>query len=230
MLNLKPNHKAIRGYYQEVESLRQAGAVHEGATAPAFASLLRHCAGQFPHLRLIEQYPLPRLNRRPLRVDGVIVDSFMLRLGVWEAKDNQDDLQREIPKKFAAGYPKDNILFQSPERLILWQNGRETFDVDMRQPEALIEGLQQFFGYQPPAYAQWQEAVIGFKGKAVSYTHLDVYKRQVQAIRQTLAQTPGVSGVHDVRTRKMGDMIVVDAHLEVLATLSVEQGLSLIHI
>ncbi|MBK8534818.1 MAG: hypothetical protein IPL59_06660 [Candidatus Competibacteraceae bacterium] len=96
------------------------------------------------HLRLIEQYPLPRLNRRPLRVDGVIVDSFMLRLGVWEAKDNQDDLQREIPKKFAAGYPKDNILFQSPERLILWQNGRETFDVDMRQPEALIEGLQQF--------------------------------------------------------------------------------------
>ena len=33
-----------------------------------------------------------------------------------------------------------------------------------------------------------------------------------------------MSGVHDVRTRKMGDMIVVDAHLEVLATLNVEQG------
>jgi divalent metal cation (Fe/Co/Zn/Cd) transporter len=30
--------------------------------------------------------------------------------------------------------------------------------------------------------------------------------------------------VHDVRTRKMGDMIVVDVHLEVDATLSVEQG------
>ncbi|MDP3191684.1 cation transporter dimerization domain-containing protein, partial [Rhodoferax sp.] len=36
--------------------------------------------------------------------------------------------------------------------------------------------------------------------------------------------TPGISNVHDVRTRKMGDMIVVDAHLEVDATLSVEQG------
>ena len=31
-------------------------------------------------------------------------------------------------------------------------------------------------------------------------------------------------GVHDVRTRKMGDMIVVDAHLEVDAGLSVEAG------
>ena len=47
---------------------------------------------------------------------------------------------------------------------------------------------------------------------------------EVQAIKATLVQTPGVSGVHDVRTRKMGDMIVVDAHLEVIATLSVEQG------
>ena len=47
---------------------------------------------------------------------------------------------------------------------------------------------------------------------------------EVQAIRQTLLETPGVSGVHDVRTRKMGDMIVVDAHLEVKATLTVEQA------
>jgi cation diffusion facilitator family transporter len=47
---------------------------------------------------------------------------------------------------------------------------------------------------------------------------------EVEAIRQTLRETPGVSGVHDVRTRMMGDMIVVDAHLEVLATLTVEQA------
>ena len=33
-----------------------------------------------------------------------------------------------------------------------------------------------------------------------------------------------MSGVHDVRTRKMGDMIVVDAHLEVNAALTVEAG------
>jgi cation diffusion facilitator family transporter len=47
---------------------------------------------------------------------------------------------------------------------------------------------------------------------------------EVGAIRKTLVETPGVSGVHDVRTRKMGDMIIVDAHIEVDATLSVEAG------
>jgi cation diffusion facilitator family transporter len=47
---------------------------------------------------------------------------------------------------------------------------------------------------------------------------------EVEAIRRTLVETPGVQNVHDVRTRKMGDMIVVDAHLEVDAAISVEAG------
>jgi len=51
-----------------------------------------------------------------------------------------------------------------------------------------------------------------------------VDEHEVQAIRQTLIETPGVSDVHDVRTRKMGDMIVVDAHIEVDAAISVEAG------
>jgi cation diffusion facilitator family transporter len=49
-------------------------------------------------------------------------------------------------------------------------------------------------------------------------------EQEVTAIRGTLEGTPGVVGVHDVRTRKMGDMIVVDAHIEVDATLTVEAG------
>jgi hypothetical protein len=51
-----------------------------------------------------------------------------------------------------------------------------------------------------------------------------VDEQEVQAIRQHAARDPGVCGVHDVRTRKMGDMIVVDAHLEVDAAISVEAG------
>ena len=47
---------------------------------------------------------------------------------------------------------------------------------------------------------------------------------EVDAIRRTLMETPGVSDVHDVRTRKMGDMIMVDAHIEVDAMLTVEAG------
>ena len=51
-----------------------------------------------------------------------------------------------------------------------------------------------------------------------------VNEEEVEAIRTTLRETPGVAGVHDVRTRKMGDMVVVDAHIEVDANLTVEEG------
>jgi cation diffusion facilitator family transporter len=51
-----------------------------------------------------------------------------------------------------------------------------------------------------------------------------VDEQEVEAIRQTLAETPGIRGVHDLRTRKMGDMIVVDAHIEVDAKLTIEDG------
>lgn len=49
-------------------------------------------------------------------------------------------------------------------------------------------------------------------------------RNEVEAIRRTLMETPGVENVHDLRTRKMGDMIVADAHLEVEASITVEQG------
>ncbi len=48
--------------------------------------------------------------------------------------------------------------------------------------------------------------------------------QEIEAIRRTLVETPGVQSVHDIHTRKMGDMIVVDAHIEVDASITVEAG------
>lgn len=49
-------------------------------------------------------------------------------------------------------------------------------------------------------------------------------EQEQHEIVRTLNETPGVLGVHDVRTRKMGDMVLVDVHIEVDRTLTVEQG------
>jgi len=47
---------------------------------------------------------------------------------------------------------------------------------------------------------------------------------EVEAIHQTLATTPGVLGVHDLRTRRMGDLAVIDVHIEVDAELNVRRA------
>ncbi|QKJ66233.1 cation transporter [Deefgea piscis] len=46
----------------------------------------------------------------------------------------------------------------------------------------------------------------------------------ISSIEQTLRETPQLLGIHALKTRKMGDLILVDVHLEVDRTMSVEQG------
>lgn len=47
---------------------------------------------------------------------------------------------------------------------------------------------------------------------------------EVRAIRHTLKSTPGVVGLHELRTRKMADNALVDAHIQVDARVSVSEG------
>ena len=104
----------------------------------------------------------PRGSRRVI-VDGALIDDFHLAHGYWEAKDIHDNLPAEVERKFAAGYPRDNILFQTPLRAMLWQHGRQVLDADLTEPAQLIDTLQTFFAYRPQEYAAWEEAVAQFK-------------------------------------------------------------------
>ena len=47
---------------------------------------------------------------------------------------------------------------------------------------------------------------------------------QTEHMAREILATPGVLGLHDLRTRKTGDMILVDVHLEIDGDLSVRQG------
>jgi predicted helicase len=160
-LNLKPNHKAIKAYYNEINDLFALGVSHEGAVSPAFATLLRHCASQLGW-KLIEKQYLRR-NMHTIFVDGVLKDEFNVPHGYWEAKDTSDDLEIEVKKKLDVCYPNDNILFQAPNHAIIWQDAKEVYNEDISEPQKLIECLGIFFEYQPPAFQQWQEAIEQFK-------------------------------------------------------------------
>jgi len=46
----------------------------------------------------------------------------------------------------------------------------------------------------------------------------------VTAITETLRSTPDVREIHDLRTRKMGDLIQVDVHFSVDGHLTVVEG------
>ena len=161
-LNLKPTHKAIRDYYATLQQYAQHNIIREGAVSSPFEALLHACAKQV-NATLVPQYPMraPKGNR--IVIDGAIIDEYGLPLAYWEAKDIEDNLAKSAQEKQNAGYPLDNILFQTPQRAILYQNKAEVLDIDITQPANLIDALQYLFAYVPPEIDNWQITVSDFR-------------------------------------------------------------------
>jgi hypothetical protein len=160
-LNLKPTHAPVRAYYEALERFGRGNFDNEGNIRGAFERLLEKCAHQFDWT-VIPEYQIARKGQHPIRADAGLIDAFNLPRGYWEAKDSKDDLKAEIHKKFEAGYPRTNILFQSPAHAILYQNGLIAFDDDITTPERLVDVLRLLFEYRQPNIEEWEDAVGKF--------------------------------------------------------------------
>ena len=163
-LTLKPTHKPIKAYDAAIKQFDRLGVTHETAVRSAFQSLLEYCARQF-NLTLVPEHSITVHRNKRIIVDGALIDDFQLPHGYWEAKDIHDNLPMQVQRKFTAGYPRDNILFQTPQRAILWQNGQQTLDANLNDPMQLIGVLETFFSHRPQEYTEWEEAVAQFKNK-----------------------------------------------------------------
>ncbi|MDD9975137.1 MAG: N-6 DNA methylase [Candidatus Poribacteria bacterium] len=163
-LNIKPTHKPIKNYYTELKEYEKIGAEHEGTVRIAFQNLLQHYCRQVNLILVCEKTRYTKTNKR-IRLDGEVVDAFGLPHGHWEAKDTQDDLPTEAQRKSEAGYPFKNIIIQSPNRALLYQNGHLRLDCDLTDPKNLINLFDTFFGYQEENIVDWYAAVEEFREK-----------------------------------------------------------------
>jgi len=111
LLNIKPTHKVVKDYYEELRGLGNLSLFHEGAVSPAFAALLRYCGRQL-EWTLAEQFTIKK-NGDSIRVDGAFLDNFKLRHGVWEAKDGADVLESEVKRNLKKDTQKITSFFKN---------------------------------------------------------------------------------------------------------------------
>ena len=149
----------INEYQKELAELRDvSGSRNESVLRQAFHNCIAKYCRQYDR-RLIAELPFST-GAIP---DGTIKDSLRLSWGYWEAKDSKDDLDREIDKKIARGYPKSNIIYEDTNTAVLIQEGAEVARVDMRKNEELDKFIRQFFAYEPPVIVSFRKAVEQFK-------------------------------------------------------------------
>ena len=130
---------------------------HEGALRSAFQNLLAE-TGRRTGWTLI-----PELASGSIRPDGTFRDEYFLNRGYWEAKDTNDNLETEIQKKIAKGYPLTNIIFEDTQRAYLYQNGQVSMQADLTKRAQLTNLLITFFSYTEPAHEDFSSAVDDFK-------------------------------------------------------------------
>jgi len=158
---LKPTHKAVKTYYETLDKLAEQGVDHEMALRSAFQRLLEDAA------KSVGLVFIPELGEeiegRTVRPDGTVRDRNHLPRGYWEAKDTHADLDAEIKKKKAKGYPLTNIIFEDTQTGVLYQSGQEYNRYDLSKPPELCALLNEFFSYEEPRIENFEKAVDGFK-------------------------------------------------------------------
>lgn len=154
---------AINQYYSEIDRIIQYGGTRKESSL------------EFPFKNLLNGYCktrdfvlIPKLDYRTkvgkiLYPDGTIKDALRLDWGYWEAKDQYDNLDKEIEKKLSIGYPDDNILFEDSLTAVLIQGKEEKLRVSMRDESALDHLLNTFINYVRPEVKDFQEAIKSFK-------------------------------------------------------------------
>ncbi len=153
----------ITQYHADVQKIIQyGGSRNEGAISGAFFNLLNEYCKTRDFI-LIGQLEYPAKNGKMVRPDGTVKDALRLDWGFWESKDEDDDLDREIAKKFAKGYPNDNILFEDSQTAVLIQAGQEVSRVLMKDADALDRLLNAFINYVRPEVKSFREAINSFK-------------------------------------------------------------------
>ncbi len=192
-LSLKPTHATVKAYYETLHQFGQLYIDHEGAVRSAFQTLLAKCGQRTdPKLTLVPEYQIKRARGSLIRVDGALVDLYKLPHGYWEAKDEKDDLAKEVQRKLDRGYPSDNTIFQAPERAILYQGGTRIFDENITRPEALVSVVNQFFEYKAPNIEEWLKAVDEFSDRVPELS------QQVESlIKEERRKNPSFRAVFD---------------------------------
>jgi len=153
----------VSQYHQEVEKLIQYGGTKkETAIRSAFQNLLNGYCKPKDYL-LIPELDYRTKSGKTVRPDGTVKDAVRLDYGYWEAKDKYDNLDFEIEKKLAKGYPDQNILFEDSQFAVLIQHGDETGRINMRDTSGLDGLINEFVDYVPPEVTNFRSSIKSFR-------------------------------------------------------------------
>ncbi len=156
------SRQLINDYRAELDRLKAiSGSRRESVLREPFKDLLKRWS-KSQDLQFVAEHGITTPKGNRIYVDGALLHPLGVPFGHWEAKDENDDLQKEISDKFRKGYPKENIVFSDDVTAVLWQDGHEAARASMEDAETLLPLLTRFFAHERAEIAEFNKAVKQF--------------------------------------------------------------------
>ncbi len=161
-ITIHAKDKAFKAFDEHRAALQVQGVEHELAVRESFKGLLESLSRAARWTLVVEQ-SFALGGGKYVRPDGTLYDDLRWPRGYWEAKDAADDLDLEIDRKIARGYPINNMIFADTRRAVLYQNKTRVGEFKLDDSNDLARLFTLFLNHEEPEIAEFEKAVERFK-------------------------------------------------------------------
>jgi len=206
--------KHTERYYRDLANYERLNQRTESTTEMAFKSLLKNVGDEIG-LILIKPYE-SLYNDKKIIPDGILTTQFGRYVGYWEAKDTEDDLDKEIYKKLKKGYPRINTIFEDTQMAVLYQDSYEMGRYNLKDENQLTQLLHLFFSYNEPVLEEFKKAVEKFKENiprlaSALFEKITIAKNENPIFTQSVAQFIHICSASfhsDIKENDVDDMLI----------------------
>lgn len=191
----------IQQYYTKLERTVKFGkSFNEQSIRNHFLNLLNIFAKAYDY-EVVPELNFMGTRGRKVKPDGILKNSFSLDIGLWESKDENDDINDEIDSKLKKGYPFYNILFEDSRTAVLYQRDELVQRANMREPKELQEIIHKFLSFKSEHVAKFEDALEHFKNDVPTI---------VEKLRSKIDETRKLNGAFIVVSERFLELCRVE--------------------
>jgi len=153
----------IQQYYNQLDRSFQFSKSKNEDTIKSYFWMLLNDYAHRQNYEVVREVVTMGTKGAKVRPDGILKNLWGIEIGLWESKDEKDDIEAEIDAKQKKGYPLTNILFEDSQTAVLFQRGEVRMKVSMRDENALDKIIKEFVSFKNETIYKFEDAIEKFK-------------------------------------------------------------------
>lgn len=168
----------IQSYYNQLDRSFDFSKTKNEETIKSYFWMLLNDYAHRQNYEVVREVFTMGTKGAKVRPDGILKNLWGIEIGLWESKDEKDDIEAEIDAKQKKGYPLTNILFEDSLSAVLFQRGELVRKVSMRDEDALDKIIKEFVSFKNETIYKFEDAIEKFKADIP--TIVEAFRKRIE--------------------------------------------------